>query len=195
MKIRSPDLSMVGATIILPFTKVWFALPKSVRTYLPWLHSTCACSRDTRSSSRTMAQPDARPILVLGLEIGNRAPLPVPPTHSNVAADCATDMISVGGTFPDESVPTGIGWLHCGHVFALLVRLAPQDGQHLVIWPPLRLAENHILMNRVIFVPHTEQTPRIAGLPFFKVTRLASFICLFCLSFTQYAVTICCVDS
>ena len=37
-----------------------------------------------------------------------------------------------------------------------------------------------------ILVPQTGHDPVIAGLPFFILTSLASFICLFCLHFMQY---------
>ncbi len=42
---------------------------------------------------------------------------------------------------------------------------------------------------RMIVVPHTGHLPFVAGLPFFRVTGLASFISRFALHFTQYAWT------
>ena len=44
---------------------------------------------------------------------------------------------------------------------------------------------------RNIFVPQLGQTPWVAGLPFFMVIALASFISFFARHFTQYACIIC----
>jgi hypothetical protein len=46
-------------------------------------------------------------------------------------------------------------------------------------------------VGRILYipVPHLEQVPFIAGLPFFIVTFCASFISDFALHFTQYAVS------
>lgn len=38
-----------------------------------------------------------------------------------------------------------------------------------------------------IFVPQWEQVPEVAGLPFFMVTAVGSFISFFALHLTQYA--------